>query len=46
MLVIDHQLKQDRLAVWESICHLKFNYSQFLFVPDQAGPGIPLSMAQ
>ena len=28
MLVIDHQLKQDRLAVWERIRHLKFDYNK------------------
>ena len=32
MLVIDHQLKQDRLAVWERIGHLEFNYNKSIFV--------------
>ena len=32
MLVIDHQLKQDRLAVWERIRHLKFDDNKSLFV--------------
>ena len=32
MLVIDHQLKQDRLAVWESVCHLRFDYNKSIFV--------------
>ena len=31
MLVIDHQLKQDRLAVWERIGHLKFDENNSLF---------------